>query len=230
MIKAIVLPLILFGCLHGVKAQSLLIADDTIFLYSCDPRPDVVGITQMYNETGTPIYVKWHIEQFGLPHNGIYALIVAGHQYVPFEDGHQFIFSEDSSEIIFYMWNDTLLPGDTSMVQIRIWDDMDSVNTSTLLTALQVCPLATGIWPDIPAVDFHVFPNPANDVAYLQVSDERANRVCIYNAVGTPMADVRIKEGLVRIETNRWPPGMYTVTAFRDKQPLGHKSIIITRI
>jgi hypothetical protein len=229
MIKAVLLPLILFGCFTGVNAQSLLIATDTVFLYDCDPRPDVVGITRMYNETDTFIYVKWHIEKYDLPHNGIYALIIAGHQYIPFEDGHQFIFTEDSSEIIFYMWNDTLLPGDTSLVQIRIWDDMDSVNTSTLLTALQVCPLATGIWPDLPPVDFNVFPNPADDVAYMQCSDERTNRICIHNAVGTQMADIQFTESVVRIDTRIWPPGIYMVTAFQDWQPLVHKSILITR-
>ena len=192
-------------------SQSLSFSADTVIAYTCTNDPDVIGVIDMYNTTGSDIFVAWHIHHFDLPQDGIYALIMAGHQYIPFEDGHQFGFWEDTSQVYFYMWNDTLYAGDTSIMQIRVWDVDDSLNTVTVLTAMKVCPLTTNV-NAIVAFDFQLYPNPADDLLVLKTDQQIGDLVRIADCTGRTVLELPVTVKKMSVNTGSIAPGIYALS------------------
>lgn len=71
----------------------------------------------------------------------------------------------------------------------------------------------------------HLFPNPANDVIYLEVKEETS--IAIFNQMGKKLQEVKLEPGLNKIGTDKLEPGVYIMKEKNGRSKWHEKLIIL---
>ena len=202
------LIILMFG-VNSILSQPLQFSTDTAILNSCDTRPPEVARHYIYNTTDEAIGLGWNRTIFQVPEESNYLMILDGIQYFPYvSKGMRYMDAHDSIDLIFSFWHDTLVPGDSVIVQIIVYDMEDSLNTAHKLTFIQHCPLQTSRLEPLSNDQIVVFPNPVLDEMTIKIGGHiEATSLILYTLTGESIM--------------RWPITSHEITLPRDGIPGG---------
>ena len=196
---------------------------------SCEKFLNSLDTIEVYNNSDEDIVVRWDRVKFHLPHEGSYWLIFDPYQYGTFATGgYVNIYARDTSVIIFYMYQDTFFPGDSALLQIKVFDPLDSANTSQTLTAIQYCPLQTSSTETIEQTQLQVFPNPVVDEVTIKIPAHiAATSLFIYSITGEVIRQLPLTDHDITMSRDGLPGGMYFAGIESQGQVLGITKIIL---
>jgi hypothetical protein len=205
-----VLLIVSICCIHPSLSQPLLFSTDTAILNSCDTRPPEIARHYIYNTTDEAIGLGWNRTTFQVPEESDYLMILDGIQYFPFvSKGIRYLDAEDSMDLIFSFWHDTLVPGDSVIVQIVVYDIEDSLNTSHLLTFIQHCPLQTGVPGPVSNDQIVVFPNPVIDEMIIRIPEHsEATSLVLFSSYGV-IRTWPLSSSEIALSRHGIPSGLY---------------------
>src|SRR5688572_2976119 len=114
----------------------LSFSSDSIIVQSCDDKCQLVGVIEMYKPNKDEATIRWDMTELELLDQLDIFLIIDPIQYVPYTTGAFIHIWDDTTDILFHMCPDTLLPGDTALIQLGVYDTKDSAGTYQLLTTI----------------------------------------------------------------------------------------------
>lgn len=215
-----VLPFILclLCCVNPIISQRLIFSTDTVVQESCESLPPPFKAIDVINNTDEDIVLRWNRTEFYYPHDGSYFLVIDPMQFIPNTyQGQVLLTARDTSEIIFVIFTDVMEPGDTAFMQINVYDDSDSSNTSQLLTAIKSCPLETSPVAPENAIQLTVFPNPMYHEATIYLPEpNQVSLIHLYALTGKLIWQIPVTESEISFSTDDLPGGMYMLNAVKD--------------
>ena len=211
-------------------SQTLLsFSDDTIVVESCDDKCQLVGIIEMYTHTKEKTRVRWDITKLELLDQLDIFLIIDPIQYVPYTTGAFIHIWNDTTDILFHMCPDTLLPGDTALIQLGVYDTKDSVGTYQLLTTILSCPLSSATIDSEPNEAIRIYPNPFNFSTRLQTRDDlKYTHLNLYNVMGQFVRSVPINSSETEIYRDGLPEGLYFICVMDDQIIRSTVKVVVT--
>jgi|GEM_PF-6712304 len=207
----------------------MIFSTDTVVLTSCDTYPKSIDTVLIYNNTDEDIIVNWELTQYQSPHESYYWLIFEPLQYPPsIPHGHVRLDARDTAWIIFYLAHDNFYPGDSAWMQIKVYDPLDSFDTSQTLTAIQYCPLETSITETPEDVQLQVLPNLIVDEATIKIPEYiTATSLILYSITGEVIRQLPFTDHEITMSRDGLPGGMYFVGVESKGQIIGINKIII---
>ena len=194
---------------------TLLFSGDSVSAEAC-AGSTLIDRLFIYNISDHVVRLHWFYERLDIPNDGNEFFIAGGYQYSPGVNMHAFyLYPGDSAEVVFHIYAPVMFPGDSVIWHVRFYDEADSAQTSTLLTAIMVCPLSIGIagLNDNPGVK--LFPNPFTTSTEIS-TDILIDQARIFDLSGRFVHAYRFENGQMIMNRNGLKPGMY-MTAFYDK-------------
>ena len=163
---------ILLLCLaNSAVSQGLIFSNDTAIIISCENIPPAIDSHWINNTSDQGIALRWQRVENQIPDESFYLMIFNGVQYPPFTNqGLQFVDAHDSTNIIFEFWHTHIVPGDSVILRIKIYDESDSLNTTHYQTVIQYCPLQTSNADPTSQSHLSVYPNPAESLVHIKIA------------------------------------------------------------
>ena len=207
----------------------MIFSTDTVVLISCDTYPKSIDTVLIYNNTDEDIIVNWELTQYQSPHESYYWLIFEPLQYPPsIPHGHVRLDARDTAWIIFYLAHDNFYPGDSAWMQIKVYDPLDSFDTSQTLTAIQYCPIETSITETPEKMRLQVFPNPVVDEVTIKIPEQiTATDLNLYCITGELVRQWPLIDHEITVPRDGLPGGMYFVGVESQGQVLGITKIVL---
>ena len=208
---------------------ALSFSSDSIVVESCDDVFQLIGIIKMYTQTKEEVRIRWDITELRSLDPGEVFLIVDPYQYPPYTTGAYTNIHSDTTDILFHMLLDTLLPGDTALFQIGVYDTKDSANTYQLLTTILTCPLASATTPIEPNNKIRIYPNPFNVSTTLQILDNlKFTQIIIYNLMGEVVKTIDINSNETELYRDDLPEGAYLICLMKDHMITSTAKVVVT--
>lgn len=211
-LRLAVLSIVIWGCcIHPMNAQRLIFSGDTAIIVSCEKIPLPNDDLEVFNNTDEDIFLQWERTYFSFPDNSSMIMVITGLQYFHYVSyGHVNLKARDSTNIIFYFYLDTITPGDSVIVQIKMYDPADSINTAKLQTIIQYCPLVTNAGEIKPPASLRVFPNPMADAATIILPEiQETTSVAIFNITGKQVRLIPMSNSQMTFAREGLPGGIY---------------------
>jgi hypothetical protein len=203
---------------HAVAQEPLSFSDDSIIVETCDDAWQLVGVIEMYTHTKEDVTIRWDITELKNLTPGEIFLIVDPYQYAPYTMGAFANIWSDTTDILFHMFPDTLLPGDTALIQLGVYDTKDSANTYQLLTTILTYPLSSGSSVIDDNEEIMIYPNPFNFSTTLQIpNDIKYTDLIVYNMMGQIVNRMNITNHQTELYRNNLPEGMYIICLIKDQ-------------
>lgn len=220
--------LIFLSCSNFISAQSLIFSGDSAIVISCENRPPDIDSHKIYNTTDETIGLRWKRTLFQLPAESDFFMIFDGAQYPPFVyEGIRGISAHDSVDIIFQFWHDTLVPGDSVIVQIMVYDEEDSLNTVHHLTVIQHCPLQTNNAEPEPENLLEVFPNPILTEATILVPGNQATTLVLFSTTGEILRQIPVPQNEITFSREGLSAGMYYIGMQQEGRLVGITKVVV---
>jgi hypothetical protein len=199
-------------------SQRLVFSTDTVVQQSCESFPPPFETIDVINNTDEDILLRWNRMEFYYPYDGSYFLVIDPMQFIPNTyQGQVMLTARDTSEIIFHIFTDFMWPGDTAFIQINVYDESDSINTSRLLTAIKFCPLETSSVAPETDIQLSVFPNPIYHEATIYIPEpNQVSLIDLYSLTGKLVMQIPVTENEINFSTDGLPAGIYLLTAVKD--------------
>lgn len=225
----ILFAIVLLYCATPIRAQSLIFSVDTAILVSCEKRPPEVASHFIFNNTDEDIILRWKRTQFQIPDETDFLFIFDGIQYFyHVTKGIRYLEAQDSAEIVFSFWHDTLVPGDSVIIQVIVYDEADSLNTVQHQTFIQYCPLQTSNEVLNPGTSFQIYPNPVVDFARLILPEKvSATSLVLYNVNGELVRKQPVDNREITFSREGLPAGIYILKLEQDGKVIGINKIIV---
>ena len=231
LVRSIFSTLVLLSYAITLSSQSLLFSVDTVILTSCEKTPIPIDSHVISNNTDEDIILRWERTDLVLPEESFYLMIFGGIQYLYItSNGWVRLDAHDSTEIIFGFWHDTLVPGDSVVVQILVYDIDDSLNTAHELTMIQHCPLATSQVEPLPQPELRVYPNPIHHTATIILPEDiPVHSLALYSVTGELLKQMPVTNNEMNFSTDGIPEGMYFVGVVYNGRVTGMTKIVILK-
>jgi hypothetical protein len=231
LVRSILTTLVLLSCAFPGTSQRLIFSVDTVILTSCEKAPIPIDSHVIYNNTDEDIVLRWERTELDLPEESFYLMIFGGIQYLYItSNGWVRLDAHDSTEIIFGFWHDTLVPGDSVVVQILVYDIDDSLNTAQELTMIQHCPLATSRVEPVPEPILQVYPNPIHHTATIILPEDiPVHSLALYSITGALLKQIPVTNNEMTFSTDGIPEGMYFLGGVYNGHVTAMTKIIILK-
>lgn len=206
---------ILLLCLaNSAVSQGLIFSNDTAIIISCENIPPAIDSHWIYNTSDQGIALRWQRVENQIPDESFYLMIFNGVQYPPFTNqGLQFVDAHDSTNIIFEFWHTHIVPGDSVILRIKIYDESDSLNTTHYQTVIQYCPLQTSNADPTSQSHLYVYPNPMQQEATVTLPlFQNTSLLVLYSMTGHIVRQLPVTTSEMVIERDGLPNGMYFLT------------------
>lgn len=205
-------------CVNPMISQRVIFSADTVVQESCESFPPPFESIDVINNTDEDILLRWHRTQFYYPYDGSYFLVIDPMQFIPNTyQGQVVLNARDTSEVIFDIFTDLMYPGDSALIQINVYDQSDSINTSRLLTGIKYCSLETSNVVPETDIQLSVFPNPIYHQATIYLSEpDQVNMLVLYSLTGKPVRQIPVTDDDINFSSDDLPGGMYILTAVKD--------------
>ena len=206
---------ILLLCLaNSAVSQDLIFSNDTAIIISCENIPPAIDSHWIYNTSDQGIALRWQRVENQIPDESFYLMIFNGVQYPPFTNqGLQFVDAHDSTNIIFEFWHTHIVPGDSVILRIKIYDESDSLNTTHYQTVIQYCPLQTSNADPTSQSHLYVYPNPMQQEATVTLPlFQNISLLVLYSMTGHIVRQLPVTTSEMVIERDGLPNGMYFLT------------------
>jgi hypothetical protein len=201
-----------------VASQDLIFSNDTAILMSCELTPPKIDSHWIHNTTDHDIMLWWRRTEEQIPDESFYLMIFNGTQYPPFTiQGVQRVYAHDSTNIIFEFWHTNILPGDSAILRIKIYDVSDSINTTHYQTVIQHCPLETSTNEPFINQQLTIFPNPMeHEATVILPSFQKPSLLVLYSMTGTIVRQLPVTNSEMHISRDGLPNGIYFLAEIRD--------------
>lgn len=211
-----------------VQSQPLQFSTDTAVVISCVNRPPQIPSHYLYNTTDEGIRLGWNRTVFEVPEASDYLMILDGLQYFYFvQEGAVDIEANDSIDLIFTFWHDTILPGDSVIVQIVVYDVEDSLNTAHHLTFIQHCPLQTSHRDPVGPSSIQIYPNPVSDQATIVLPENHDyTSLIILNPSGGRLKELLVTDAVIHLDRDGLSAGLYFIV-LRSKDHISDVSKLV---
>ncbi len=213
-----------------IYSQSLTFSSDSVIAQKCDNTFSITGIIKAHNNTSNPIALNWVLTQSVFPGTGWTALIIDPDQFPPnATGGTSYIQGNDSTDILFHVIPDAMMPGDTAIFQIMIFNPLDSNNTVAYLTALIYCPSLSAFAENVSYASLQIFPNPFSAYTVLQINNYFKDAILLLdNSFGQTVKKIKNISGqAVTLSRDNLPGGLYFVRLIEDSKILATKKLLI---
>lgn len=210
---------ILLLCLaNSAVSQGLIFSNDTAIIISCENIPPAIDSRWIYNTSDQGIALRWQRVENQIPDESFYLMIFNGVQYPPFTNqGLQFVDAHDSTNIIFEFWHTHIVPGDSVILRIKIYDESDSLNTTHYQTVIQYCPLQTSNADPTSQSHLSVYPNPVQQKATVILpAFQNTSLLVLYSMTGHIVRQLPVTTSEMVIERDGLPNGMYFLTVVQE--------------
>ena len=210
---------ILLLCLaNSAVSQGLIFSNDTAIIISCENIPPAIDSHWIYNTSDQGIALRWQRVENQIPDESFYLMIFNGVQYPPFTNqGLQFVDAHDSTNIIFEFWHTHIVPGDSVILRIKIYDESDSLNTTHYQTVIQYCPLQTSNADPTSLSHLYVYPNPMQQEATVTLPlFQNTSLLVLYSMTGHIVRQLPVTTSEMVIERDGLPNGMYFLTVVQE--------------
>lgn len=210
---------ILLLCLaNSAVSQDLIFSNDTAIIISCENIPPAIDSHWIYNTSDQGIALRWQRVENQIPDESFYLMIFNGVQYPPFTNqGLQFVDAHDSTNIIFEFWHTHIVPGDSVILRIKIYDESDSLNTTHYQTVIQYCPLQTSNADPTSQSHLSVYPNPVQQKATVILpAFQNTSLLVLYSMTGHIVRQLPVTTSEMVIERDGLPNGMYFLTVVQE--------------
>lgn len=221
---------ILMLCLANFAVgQDLIFSNDTAILMSCDNTPPKIDSHWIYNTTDHDIALRWYRTEIQIPEESFYLMIFNGVQYTPFTNhGVQHIDAHDSTNIIFEFWHNDIVPGDSVIIRIKVYDEADSLGTAHFQTMIQYCPLETSSADPFVEPHFSVYPNPMQDEATVILpAAQTPSSLILYTMTGQIIRQLPVTNAETSISCGGLPNGMYFLAVVQEGSILHASKLVI---
>jgi len=213
-----------------IVAQGLIFSNDTAILISCDKTPPAIDSHWIYNTSDLDIALRWERVQNQVPEESFYLMIFNGTQYLDLtSQGVQYVSAHDSTNIIFEFWHEDIVPGDSVIVRIKVYNEADSLNTSQYQTVIQYCPLQTSNAE--PSVEQHpiVYPNPMHDeTTVILPASPKPSTLVLYTLTGQIVRQLPVTQNEIMLSRDNLPNGMYFLAMIQDGRVMNMTKLAIT--
>lgn len=210
-------------------SQDLIFSNDTAILISCEKTPPKIDSHWIYNTSDHDITLRWLRVQNQIPDESFYLMIFNGTQYPPFTNqGIQHLDAHDSTNIIFEFWHTDIVPGDSAILRIKVYDESDSIHTTHYQTVIQHCPLQTSHKDPISEPGLLVFPNPIHDVATILLDEFLPNaRLLLTSTTGKIVSKIPVTNNEILFSSNGIPAGMYFLSVVQNGYVIHMTRVVI---
>ncbi|MFN8308555.1 MAG: T9SS type A sorting domain-containing protein [Chitinophagales bacterium] len=230
------LSLLIFITLCGAKAQTFYftpsdtIRVDSTVLYGLS---DVDMVGAIYNNTSSPLQVKWKRVNFTIPHGWDQNICDNYQCYGPaaLTQTHTTNPIMANNPGLFKMAIKSNCVAGDGVVQVRVWVPGDSANTSRDLTFMPTlgaaanCANVTGIEEHATAAVLSLFPNPTTGIVHLKESDNYNNlRAVVFNVLGNKVLEADMSNSKV-MNLQNLAQGVYMVKLYDDNKLLGVRKL-----
>lgn len=215
---------ILANCVLPVNSgaqNSISISTDTVMTEACFGSPILFDTIYMQNVTDHDVNLIWERTRLSLPHVVNTFLIIDPAQYPHTANHHHVVIhSMDSSRIMFHVWTDTLNPGDSVVWQLHLYDELHPLDFDTVVTAIAVCPLASGIAEqERDEKNIRIYPNPVRDIAVMKLGIEFIGGVVqIFDLSGRLLRTLSLNNNEVLLDRDGLQAGLYIARIDSDLQ------------
>ena len=220
--------LILLSSANFISAQRIIFFGDSAVVNSCENRPPDIDSHKIYNNTDETIVLRWKRTQLQIPAESDFLMILDGIQYFPlFSEGVKSFYAHDTIEIIFSFWHDTIIPGDSVIIQVILYDEDDSLNTVHYQTVIQHCPLQTSSADPASSNQLVVFPNPILSEATILVPEHQATTLVLFATTGEILRQIPITQNEITFSRAGLPGGMYYIGMQQEGQMVGIIKVVV---
>ena len=213
-----------------VASQELIFSNDTAILMSCELSPPKIDSHWIHNTSDHDITLRWRRTEEQIPDESFYLMIFNGTQYPPFTiKGVQRVYAHDSTNIIFEFWHTNILPGDSAILRIKVFDESDSINTTHYQTVIQYCPLQTSSAEPSIEQSLSVYPNPVKDITTIIVpASQISSLLILYNATGQIVRQISVTQHEILFSRDGLPGGLYFLAMLKDGRVSDMTKLLIT--